>query len=149
MKPSSICPVPPRPRPSARGFTLIELMITVAIVAILAAVAIPQYSDYVRKSRRSDAWTLLQTAQQAQERFRLTNTSYATNVTSLTGACSGTPCGSEHYTLSISGASGSGYTLTATARSTSSQAADSGCTSISVVMAGAVATQSPATCWKK
>ena len=136
-------------RQRAAGFTLIELMIAVAVIAILAAVAIPQYSDYVRKSRRSDAWTMLQAAQQAQERFRLTNTTYASDVASLTGACSGSPCGSEHYTLSISGATATGYTVTATPRTGSPQAADSACSSISIAMSGASVTQSPSTCWKK
>ena len=139
--------MPPRPR--VAGFTLIELMIAVAVIAILAAVAVPQYSDYVRQSRRSDAWILLQTAQQAQERFRLTNTAYASDVANLTGACSGSPCGSEHYALSVSGASATGYTLSATPRSGSPQAADSACSSISIAMSGASVTRSPSTCWKR
>jgi type IV pilus assembly protein PilE len=55
--------------PSRRhgGFTLIELMITVAIVAILAAVAYPSFMEQVRKSRRSDAITALNAVAQAQE----------------------------------------------------------------------------------
>lgn len=50
------------------GFTLIELMIVVTVVAILAAIAIPAYSDYVTRARRSDAQAALLEASQGLER---------------------------------------------------------------------------------
>ena len=59
-----------------RGFTLIELMITVAIVAILAAVAYPSYTEYVRKARRADARAALLATAQAMERFYTENMTY-------------------------------------------------------------------------
>jgi type IV pilus assembly protein PilE len=98
-----------------RGFTLIELMITIAIVAIIAAIAIPSYTDYVRKGRRSQAVSELGRLQMTLERWRADNPSYAN--------CAGAGCGSgtyptattlDHYTVAISGASATGYTLTAT-----------------------------------
>jgi type IV pilus assembly protein PilE len=52
-----------------RGFTLIELMIVVAIVAILAAVAVPSYQQHIVKTNRKDAMTVLQSAAQAMERY--------------------------------------------------------------------------------
>ena len=64
---------------SPRGFTLVELMITMLIIGILAAIAIPAYNDSVRKSRRSDAMTALAAVQQAQERWRGSNASYSTS----------------------------------------------------------------------
>jgi len=56
-------------RSSSRGFTLIELMIVVAVIGILAAVAYPSYQDSVRKSRRADGKTALLQAVQVAERF--------------------------------------------------------------------------------
>ena len=65
------------------GMTLIELMIAVAIVAILAAVALPSYDNYVKKSRRSDAASQLLQIMQQQERFFLNNMTYTTDLSDL------------------------------------------------------------------
>ena len=146
----------PQPLPSLarrgrapRGVTLVELMIVAAIVAIVAAFAVPSFSEYVRKSRRADAWTLLQQAQAAQERHRQTNVAYTADAAAL-GVCTvASPCGSEHYTLQVSQASGSAYTLTATARAGSPQADDAECPSIVLSVSGAAVSQSPAACGKK
>lgn len=62
---------------ASRGFTLIELMITVAVVAILAAIAYPSYQEQVRKSRRAQAKAdLIEYAQMAERHFSVNN-SYA------------------------------------------------------------------------
>jgi type IV pilus assembly protein PilE len=64
----------PRTGRSTTGFTLIELMITVAIVAILAAVAYPSYTEYIARSRRSDAKSVLtETAQWIERQYTVSN----------------------------------------------------------------------------
>ena len=66
---------------AARGFTLIEMMITVAIIGILTAVALPQYKDYVTRSRLVDAGTGLTTMRAQMERYFQDNRSYANSGT--------------------------------------------------------------------
>ena len=63
-----------------RGFTLIELMITVAIVAILASIAYPSYQEQVAKSRRNEATNALMIGAQALERYYSANGRYTTTV---------------------------------------------------------------------
>jgi len=63
---------------NSRGFTIIELMTVVAIVAILVALAYPTYSDYIRKARRGEAQQLLMNWAINQEIWRSNNPAYAT-----------------------------------------------------------------------
>ena len=65
-----------------QGFTLIELMIVVAIVAILAAISLPSYNDYVVKTNRSDAKVALMKYAQMQESYFVQNMSYAKDLLS-------------------------------------------------------------------
>jgi len=71
------------------GFTMIELMISLVIVGILSAVAVPMYDDYIKKSRRSDAVAALLNVQLAQERHRATHTEYAASITAAKAAVGG------------------------------------------------------------
>lgn len=64
----------------SRGFTLIEVMITVAIIAILAAIALPSYSDYVRRGRLTEALSALSGQRVRMEQYFQDNRTYA-------GAC--------------------------------------------------------------
>jgi len=67
------------------GFTLVELMITVAILAILATVAIPMYSNYMNRAKQSDAVIALKAAQMAQEQFFSENNTYCNTIDMLPG----------------------------------------------------------------
>ena len=77
----------PGPGPlQQRGFTLIEVMIAVVIVAILVAVALPAYQNSIRKSRRSEAFAALSNVQQMQERHRSSQPVYAASLTDARNA---------------------------------------------------------------
>ncbi|NND64714.1 MAG: prepilin-type N-terminal cleavage/methylation domain-containing protein [Gammaproteobacteria bacterium] len=65
------------------GFTLIELMITIAIIAIIATIAIPSYRDSVRRSNRTEAMTALMNVAANQESFYLQNNIYSDDASEL------------------------------------------------------------------
>ena len=71
------------------GFTLIELMIVIAIIGILAAIAIPQFSAYRTRSYNSAAQADLRNAATAQEAYQVDNQTYCSAVASLVGATYG------------------------------------------------------------
>ena len=77
----SICNANARPTATARGFTLIEVMITVAIVAILAGIALPSYNDYLRRGQLPEAFTNLADFRVKMEQYYQDNRSYGTSAT--------------------------------------------------------------------
>lgn len=127
------------------GFTLIELMIVVAVVAILAAVAFPSYQEHVRKGNRVDAMTALTDLHVAQERWRSYNTQYAASLADLNRAATSE---SGLYTLAITAADAAGFTATATPAAGSRQAGD-GCV-FQINEAGPViAGEADRRCWNR
>jgi type IV pilus assembly protein PilE len=136
------------------GFTLIELMIAVAIIGILAAVALPAYNSQIRKSRRADAVAGISAIQQAEERWRANNTTYTTDITTASPSglgLSSTSAGG-YYTLSISNVAATAstsYTITATAVTGKSQANDANCTILTSAVTNGAATNTPTACWSK
>jgi len=143
---------------SSRGYTLIELMITIAIVAILASIANAAYTSQVQKSRRTDARSaLLDLAGREEKLFTLANAYSAAPSDLGYGAVAAAwpiTVGSGYYQVTVvspdplqGGAAGT-YSITANA--IGMQANDTTCTSLSVNQLGAqtsAGTGTAATCW--
>jgi type IV pilus assembly protein PilE len=130
------------------GFTLIELMITVAIVGVLAAIAYPSYQIYILKSRRADAMAALSQAQTSIERCYAANFSYQ-----IPNVCPAPPSTSPkgYYTITAV-STGTTYTLTATVAG--SQIADKTCSQMMIDQTNAMtavdnANNPQSICWTR
>lgn len=132
-----------------RGFTLIELMVVIAIVAILATFAVPAFTDQLRKSRRADAARGLSEIQLRQERWRASHQEYVGSDTDATEkALFGDLPVSPYYTFAFdSTALADGFTVSATPKA--AQAADTGCSPMKLQVDKGVVIKTPTTnrCW--
>jgi type IV pilus assembly protein PilE len=154
----------PQHHPRTGGFTLVELSVTMVIAAILAAVAIPAYSNYVRKAHRTEAKSVLLDLASLEERYYTANNNYTQTPTDL-GYSGTTPftIGSGYYnitTLSFAAATApttalpggvpATYTITATA--VGNQLKDTACKTFTVTSGGAQSSTDSSnnpstTCW--
>ena len=159
---AALCALPRR----RTGFTLVELLVVVAIATVLLALAVPSYVSYVRQTRRTEARTALLDLAGREERFFSTNgASYTTTAAQLGYTALGVPIGSGYYQLQVCVPANSNctaglgmpnppaapsYTVVATPVAGQSQVNDTQCTAFAVDSTGlqfATGTGGTAYCW--
>lgn len=142
----------------AQGFSLIELMVAVAILAIVAGVAVPAYMGYLQQARRSEAMSFLNTVLSEQQKYRSQCEQYAETLTGAYNCASGDynlglssdMTGEGFYKVSITEASTTGFTAQAVGQA--SQADDSvggtDCSTLTLTLDGGQVTRTPTECWQ-
>lgn len=104
-----------------KGFTLVELMIVVAIIGVLTAIAVPNYNEYMRKTYRAEAKAVMSDLAQKEERFftatggyqLITNTA-SDNGTTWPNYAGGSSFANRRYTIGVSQTTTADFTITAT-----------------------------------
>jgi len=127
---------------AAGGFTLIELMVTVAIIGILASIALPAYQEYVLRTHRAKAQACMSEYAQFMERYYTSNMSYVDAAPLLGCATEGGLNG--RYTIAVADIAARTYTINATA--IGSQLKDN-CGNLSLDQAGAKTASGAGICW--
>lgn len=139
---------------SNSGFSLVELMVVLALTGLLTSIALPAYQGHLRKTRRGDAQGSLQRIQLEQTRWRNQHDAYTTSLSDL--GLSTLLSAQGHYQLSIASANNDGFSALATA--IGDQAKDGDCafmqlrisqTATVTLSSGATAQNDAARCWKQ
>jgi type IV pilus assembly protein PilE len=124
-----------------RGFTLIELMIVLVVVAILSAVALPAYNDQLRRSVRAQAQAFLTDSASRQQQYLVEKRTYASSVPAL--GMTAPASVSSAFVIAVAAASGPPPTFLITATASGDQAKDA-CAVMTIDNAG---NRTPASCW--
>jgi type IV pilus assembly protein PilE len=138
-------------RTIAKGFTLIELMITVAVVAILGSIAMASYTNQIQKSRRTDARSAVMDLAGREEKLFSTVNAYSGTASDLGygGGAFPITIGSGYYSVNIA-VPNPPISFVVTATAIGSQAGDTKCATLSVDQLGSqtsTGTETAATCW--
>ncbi|KTD02209.1 type IV pilin protein [Fluoribacter gormanii] len=130
------------------GFSLIELVIALAIIAILVLISMPSYFNYVMRSRRTEGINALNSIQLEEEKYRGQNTTYGT-LADVWGGVTSTENG--YYSLSATNNTATGYTLTATAQGSQANDTQNGvsCSTLTLTVNGLNTTRTPQACWSQ
>ena len=129
-----------------RGVTLTELMIVVVVVSILAAVAYPNYREFVARAKRNEAKSCLLQVATLQERFYLQNNVYTTDMTNLGFAnAGGNLSDSGSYICAVNAADANTFTATATYQNADAEAGK--CMTFTIDGRGNKTSAPAADCW--
>jgi len=135
---------------NVKGFTLVELMIVVAIIGVVGAIAVPSYDSFMKKSKRADAKVGLAKLADRQERHYLQNNTYTTSLTAL-GITSGGLTEKGYYLLSVVASNATGFVLKADANggAATGQAGDTTTSAGDCTVMGlsSLNVKTPAACW--
>lgn len=130
-----------------RGFTLVEVLVVLAVAGILAAITLPASLSYLQKARRSDAVAALTRLQFAQERFHALHGLYAADQRQLAGSVRSD---SGYYDLQLQQVEGDRFTAVATVRADGAQAGDLACQQITLQVSLGLAEHGPTPgCWNR
>jgi type IV pilus assembly protein PilE len=137
-----------RRAPGGRGITLIELMITVAIIGILAAIVYPSYREQIVRTRRADGKAALLRAAAREEQYFMDNKTYTSDITRLGFPASG-KSDEGHYAVSVTAADANTFTLQARPLSPHTDAVCGNLTLNSLGVKGESGSGSVADCWNR